>query len=250
MKEKYNFYAMTAHPDVDAKAYIKEHFQEMLGKLYSPYSEEGVFSLALDNDKAFNDENEKLLAELEKHFYVKEISIGENPTPKLEEAKTKYEEVLDGLYGEAKDLVQDDVYVLIGYYKNEEHLIWILASGLYNTRTGTQNGSLLLSKELLNTQYLLLHHGGKSSHFIKLKDAPRIMMGKDLDKKGYPYASDAEKEEKSSTAYVVFNLDKDNTEEVFKNYSWDINKLDLKKGHLQAEPHFKSLTELMRKRNK
>lgn len=250
LKEKYNFYAMTAHPDVNAKAYIKEHFQEMLGKVYSPYSEEGVFSLALDNDKAFNDENEKLLVELGKHFYVKEISIGENPTPKLEEAKVKYEEVLDGLYGEAKYLVQDDVYVLIGYYKNEEHLIWILDSGLYNTRTGTQNGSLLLSKELLNTQYLLLHHGGKSSHFIKLKDAPRIMMGKDLDKKGYPYASDAEKEEKSSMAYVVFKLDKENTEEVFKSYSWDIKNLELRKGNQSAVPQYMSLAELMKRRNK
>ena len=76
------------------------------------------------------------------------------------------------------------------------------------------------------------------------------MMGQDLYEKGYPYTSEKEKEKKSNIAYIIFKLDINNTEEIFKNYSWDINKLDLKKGHLQAEPHFKSLTELMRKRNK
>ena len=136
------------------------------------------------------------------------------------------------------------------YYKNEEHLNWILDSGLYNTRTGTQNGSLLLSKELLSTQYLLLHHGGKSSRFIKLKDAPRIMMGKDLAKKGYPYASEKEKEEKSSSAYVVFKLDEANTEKVFEEYSWDIKNLELKTGNQIAVPQYMSLAELVKRRNR
>lgn len=76
------------------------------------------------------------------------------------------------------------------------------------------------------------------------------MMGKDLDKKGYPYASDAEKEEKSSTAYVVFKLDKENTEEVFKSYSWDIKNLELKKGNQSAVPQYMSLAELMKRRNR
>ena len=57
-------------------------------------------------------------------------------------------EALPEPYGHNRDLLPDDTYVLIGYYKNEEHLKWILKSELYNTRTGTQNGSLPLSKEL------------------------------------------------------------------------------------------------------
>ena len=250
LSEKYEFYAMSAHPDVDAETYIKEHFQDVLGKIYAPYSDKNVLSLALDKDESFKSENDALLAELNKHFYVKGINIGENPTGKLEQAKVDYNQILAGLYGEAKDLIQEDVYVLIGYYKNEEHLNWILDSGLYNTRTGTQNGSLLLSKELLNTKYLLLHHGGKSSRFITLKDAPRIMMGKDLAKKGYPYSSEEEKEDKSSTAYVVFKLDEANTEKVFKDYSWDIKNLELKTGNQIAVPQYMSLAELVKKRNR
>ena len=76
------------------------------------------------------------------------------------------------------------------------------------------------------------------------------MMGKDMAKNGYPYTSEEEKEKKSSTAYVVFNLDKENTEEVFKSYSWDIKNLILKKGNQSAVPQYMSLTELMKRRNR
>lgn len=168
----------------------------------------------------------------------------------VEERSTMLHEALPEPYGDNRDFLPDDTYVLIGYYKNEEHLKWILKTGLYNTRTGTKNGSLRLDENFVKAKYLLLHNGGKSSHFIKLKDAPRIMMGKDLRKNGYPYASEAEKDEKSSTAYIVFNLDVENTEEVFESYSWDTKNMDLKKGHLVSEPHYVSLAELMKRRNR
>lgn len=159
-------------------------------------------------------------------------------------------EALPETYGDNRGLLPDDTYVLIGYYKNEEHLNWILKSELYNTRTGTQNGSLPLCKELVGTRYLLLHTNGKSTHFIKLKENPHILMGSDLDKKSYPYSSEEEREKKKNTAYIVFKLDKENTEKVFESYSWDIKKLDLEKGHHQAKPHYMSLSELMKRRNK
>ena len=44
---------MKAHPDVNGEEYIKKHFKELLGKVYTPFTEDGVYSLALDieNDK-------------------------------------------------------------------------------------------------------------------------------------------------------------------------------------------------------
>lgn len=250
LSEKYEFYAMSAHPDVDTETYIKEHFQDVLGKIYAPYSDKNVLSLALDKDDSFKGENDALLAELKKHFYVEGINIGENPTGILEQAKVEYNQILDGLYGEAKDLIQEDIYVLIGYYKNEEHLNWILDSGLYNTRTGTQNGSLALSEKLLSAKYLLLHRAGKSACLMKLKSAPQIMTGGDLMKKGYPYESYKERMEKYNNVYIVFELDKANTEKIFESYSWNIKNLDLKEGHLSAVPQFMSLAELIKMRNR
>lgn len=168
----------------------------------------------------------------------------------VEEKSMVLHEALPEPYGENRALLPDDTYVLIGFYKNQEHLEWILKSGLYNTRTGTQNGSLSLCKELVSTKYLLLHNGGKSSRFVKLKDAPKIMTRENLLKNGYPKTSEKEEEKKKKDAYVVFFLDKENTEKVFESYSWEIKNLELKKGNRSADPQYMSLAELMKKRDR
>ncbi|MBR6197729.1 MAG: hypothetical protein IKQ72_09020 [Bacteroidaceae bacterium] len=83
----FKFYAMTAHPNVDATQYIEENFKEVLGKLYQPFPNKEFFSLALDSNEKYKEENDKLLEELKKHFYVEECKIGTDPTEILEEAK-------------------------------------------------------------------------------------------------------------------------------------------------------------------
>ena len=87
LEEKFNFYAMSAHPNVDAEAYIKTHFQEVLGKIYTPYTDKGIFSLALD--KEFEEDNEALLDTLRKHFYVEPCAIGDDPTTTMQQAMEK-----------------------------------------------------------------------------------------------------------------------------------------------------------------
>lgn len=79
LSEKFEFYAMTAHPDVNAETYIKEYFQEVLGKIYTPYSNKNIFSLALEKDDKYIEGNERLLNKLRNHFYVDKCGIGENP---------------------------------------------------------------------------------------------------------------------------------------------------------------------------
>lgn len=85
LTDQYDFYAMQAHPNVDAKSYLKEHFQQTLGKIYTPFNNNQVFSLALDkNDPEGN--NQELLEELCKYFYVVPSGIGENPEPRITQA--------------------------------------------------------------------------------------------------------------------------------------------------------------------
>lgn len=83
----FKFYAMTAHPNVDATQYIEENFKEVLGKLYQPFPNKEFFSLALDSNEKYKEENDQLLEELKKHFYVEECRIGTDPTETLEGAK-------------------------------------------------------------------------------------------------------------------------------------------------------------------
>lgn len=82
LKEKFDFYALAAHPDVDASTYFKAHFQDTLGKTFRPYENQNIFSLALD--KSFPQDNENLLAALSENFYVVPVHLGEDPSSSLE----------------------------------------------------------------------------------------------------------------------------------------------------------------------
>ena len=82
LKEKFEFYALAAHPDVDASTYFKAHFQETLGKTFRPYENQNLFSLALD--KSYPEDNERLLSSLGENFYVVPVELGEDPSDHLE----------------------------------------------------------------------------------------------------------------------------------------------------------------------
>lgn len=81
LKEKFEFYALAAHPDVDASAYFKAHFQDTLGKTFRPYENQQLFSLALD--KSFPEDNDRLLASLGENFYVVPVELGDDPSDSL-----------------------------------------------------------------------------------------------------------------------------------------------------------------------
>ena len=82
LKEKFDFYALAAHSDVDASTYFKAHFQDTLGKTFRPYENQNIFSLALD--KSFPQDNKNLLAALSENFYVVPVELGEDPSSSLE----------------------------------------------------------------------------------------------------------------------------------------------------------------------
>ncbi len=86
LKEKFKFYALAAHPDVDASTYFKTHFQDTLGKTFRPYENQNIFSLALDKD--FTEDNNRLLTSLGENFYVVQVELGEDPSDRLETERT------------------------------------------------------------------------------------------------------------------------------------------------------------------
>lgn len=81
LKEKFVFYALASHPDVDASAYFKAHFQDTLGKTFRPYENQSIYSLALD--RAFPEDNDRLLATLGENFYVVPVDLGDDPSDDL-----------------------------------------------------------------------------------------------------------------------------------------------------------------------
>ena len=79
LEDKFEFRAMKARPGVNAESYIRDHFQDVLGKIFTPYADKCVFSLALEKSEAFEDENKALLEELDKYFVIRDCKLGEDP---------------------------------------------------------------------------------------------------------------------------------------------------------------------------
>ena len=113
--------------------------------------------------------------------------------------------------GDNRDFLPDETWVVLGYVKNDKQLEWIRKTGLYNFRTGTQNGSIRLSRNLVSSRYLLLHAHGESIQFVRLADeGPRVFRRSDLLRMGYPPSDNEEK--KKDEIYIVYRLEKKNNE--------------------------------------
>ena len=118
-------------------------------------------------------------------------------------------------------LIPDDNYVLVGYYKSQEHLDWILKKSLYNFRTGTDKGSLPLGQKEMGATFLVLH-GPKETvtdKIYKLKEAgPKIFSKQNLINKNYPTNPNGE-------LYIMYEIEKEMSLE-FENQKWDLKKLE------------------------
>ena len=132
-----------------------------------------------------------------------------------------------------------ETHVLVGWYKDEAHLKWVLARKLYNFRMDTKAGSLRLSPEVSGAQYLLLHsYKGKTSTglFHVAKEGPRVLSREKLKENGYPG-------EPSQPFYLVYNVV---PAPGFEGYEWDYSKLPERLQNRQsAEPQTVTLDVLM-----
>ena len=155
--------------------------------------------------------------------------------------KNELREPLPETFGKNRNLIPDDTFVLIGFYKSEEQLNWILKNKLYNFRTGTDSGSLPLGVRQINSRFLLLHGPGKkvTNLLYNLKDSgPRIFSRQELERKNYPSPN--------GDLYLVYHFDEE-IDEVFQNQKWDISKLaNYKSGRSSGIPFITTLTELMK----
>ena len=148
-------------------------------------------------------------------------------------------------YGSDRNLIPEETFVLLGSYKDEKHLQWILKNNIYNARTGTRTGSLRLKKEITGAKYVFLHKGD-TQLLLRLSDkGPRVMSKEDLEKKPYRNLYTP-----SRLYYVVFDLNSNEIENEFKNVKWDISQMIkdgiIGEGHLSAEPEGISLATLMK----
>lgn len=115
-------------------------------------------------------------------------------------------------------LIPDETFVLVGYYKDDNHLKWIDRKRLYNVRYGERYG---LKTNEIGAQYLLLYSKDQveSTLFFKLKKNGAKVYSKselkDLEYKPTP----------SQEMYLVYQLE-DDCEKEFSGLNIDLNKLN------------------------
>ncbi|MBC6491385.1 DUF2357 domain-containing protein [Flavihumibacter stibioxidans] len=140
-----------------------------------------------------------------------------------------------------RDLIPDETFILVGYYKSTEQFSWITRNRLYNFRIGSAAGSLILDKETVSSKYLLLHTTGNkvSGELWKIVSiGPKVYSKDDLIKKGYPSPS--------QDNYLVIQLEPV-TDPEFDNASWNFRNLkNYSIARASAYPFTTSLTELMK----
>lgn len=218
-------------------AFTKTGFHEVIPGL-------GAFAIRPTRQKSGAEEVKKFLNEVVKHF-LNRASQREKISLKtfeiyLDNKSNQVTETLPEAYGKNRNLLPDDTFILIGFYKDAEHLNWIISNSLYNVRIGTTRGSLRLSTKVTGAKYLLLHTHDeiKTSRLLKLKKTgPRIFSKQDLINKSY--------ESPSHEFYLVFDIE-GTIEKEFEDMTWDISRLGgYSRARLSALPFSVTLTELM-----
>jgi predicted component of viral defense system (DUF524 family) len=140
-----------------------------------------------------------------------------------------------------RDLIPDETYVLIGFYKSSEHLEWIKKMKLYNFRMDSSRGALTLTSETIQSRYLLLHTTGdnKSGELWKIVSKGfRVVSKSTLRRLNYP--------QPRQENYLVIRIEKV-TDKELQNISWNFKSLlNYKSGRASALPFTASLAELMK----
>lgn len=214
LESEYSFYPMRSK-GVLLDDYMTRHFRQLNGKVFTPFMDRTIFTLALHTPSGrhqLNEEQAKLVNMLKEDFFIDEnFSLGIEP--QLPPPSSLQFNVGDN--------------VLIGYYKDEDQLKWILKNKKYNVRSGKDRGSLDISPTVCSAHYLLLY--GKSG-FYKFSLNPnslRIWDKKDMEASGYKnprhdfYLIFFISEEITEGDFAMTNIDKDKLKILLTNHGKD-----------------------------
>ena len=142
ISKEFTIYAMKARLGVDGPQYMRQHFYELNGRVFQPYGEQREVFFAYARPKKKFDETQAQYSELEKYFIIKECDMGKDPQKELqEEIDEELQQPVNvprwlPLHYLERDMGKG---ILVGYYKNEDHLRWILGNNdkgslIYNVR--------------------------------------------------------------------------------------------------------------------
>ncbi len=220
------------------KPYTKQGFHELIPGL-------GAFAIRPSKVNNGTEELKKFLNKVVIHF-MNRISQREKMSFRTYDTykKTGSQELLESLpeaFGENRDLMPDDTFILVGYYE-EDKWDWIKGKGLYNARTESRRGSLRLGPGEAGAKFLLLHTRNETitNKLLRITETgPRIFSKQTLINKGYPDVP-------SGNFYLVYKVEMVKDKEFLDKHGI-FSKLDgYNKGRGSGLPFSTTLTELMK----
>lgn len=172
LQEQYDFYAMRAKLGVHNEEYLRVHFQELLGKVYRPFSDPRYLSLALDHKET--EANEQLLAKLRQDYYVEPCALGTNPQRALSVSVAS--EVVPGLSA------RQGVLAVMMY---QDRLHKFLNSGEIAIGIKTTKAGMEIIRHLDDIRYLLFHtRRDEGQVLFEITATPQLLNSSDIE--GFP----------------------------------------------------------------
>ena len=188
LQDKFDFFAMQSKGNILAgEQFIKDHFKELQGKLYRPYSNKNLYTLALekhDGVDAKDTDTYHLLSEL---FEIKSIKLGDNPQEELGRLVEQYQAAHpyspvpeNWLPTYHLERYLDD-YFVVGLYHDQKHWDWITGKNdkgtlIYNVRLDpNRKGSMPQSRiRKMRPKFAILYDKGHEKenkyHVFRIHD--------------------------------------------------------------------------------
>ena len=205
----------------NSKEEIHRGFEEIIPGL-------GAFCLSPGHDEDQVPAIKQFLEDIVDHFA--------NRTTKREKAAV----AVHGIYKQASSqfydpfpepfitsMFPDDILVLVGCFKNADHLRWILQEHKYNIRFGgPRQGAIALEDKYLNARYLLLYDikNKNSIRAFKITNKrPEIVTGETMAKWHYPKPT-------SDQMYMVYTVSEEDVEREIRGRNWSIERVIGKNG--------------------
>lgn len=142
IQKEFIIYAMRARLGVDGGLYLQQHFYELNGRVFQPYGEERMTYFAYARPTKNMERTQAQYDELSRYFVIEKCGMGQDPQTVL---KPAIEQELRQPVVQSQWLTLHYLEryigkgILVGYYKDKEHLQWILGNNdrgslVYNVR--------------------------------------------------------------------------------------------------------------------
>lgn len=253
--DKYDFYALKSKGNLLAgEEFIKEHFKELQGKLYRPYEDSNIYSLALEKTGGIDTKESDAYLLLKEIFEIEKIKeLGTNPKEKLDKKVETYQTAhpytpsLKELLPEYHVEAYRENYFVVGLYHDQKHWDWITGKNdkrtlIYNVRLDKNRKGVTPQSKIraMKPKFAILYEEGRESEnkyrVFRIHDYA-VMTEERMRKALYPRDPQGD--------YFIFRFD----EEVSIG-SFDINKYigrrRLEKDYEEGMPLYTTGEELLK----